>query len=173
MKKAAKSFFVQNLTEELKSATSVILIDYAGLSVKAQQELKKKLKEVKSKMLVTKNTLFKLAATSAKTPKEALADTVLAGPTALILAQDDPIAPLQVLHKFAKEHNLPQLKVGIIEGSFQDKDSLLKLAKLPGKDALYAQVVGTIGSPLYGLVSVLNANLGNLLYVLKQASKGK
>ncbi len=171
MKRSEKPFFIQNLTEELKSASSVVLIDFSGLSVKMQQELKRKLGEVKAKMLVTKNTLFKLAAKQAKVPKETLTDTVLTGPTALVIAEKDPLAPLQVLGKFALEHQIPQLKVGIIEGVFQDKQALKSLSKLPGKDALVAQAVGAIGSPIYGLVNVLQANLQKLVYILEQESK--
>ena len=171
MKKTEKSFFVQNLAEGLKSASSVVLIDYSGLNVKSQQELKKKLREVDAKMVVVKNTLFKLAGKSAEFSSEVLADSVLSGPTALVLTEDDPIAPLAVLAKFAKEFELPQLKVGLVEGSFQDKDALVTLSKLPGKDALVAQVVGSIAGPLYAIVGTLNANMQNLICVLKQASE--
>ena len=104
MKKQEKIFFVENLTEELRSAKSVVLINYAGLSVKAQQELKKRLKEVGARMLVVKNTLLKRAGEAAKVDKEILSDTVLTGQTALVIAEDDPIAPLGVLGKFAKEN---------------------------------------------------------------------
>src|SRR3990167_8895807 len=92
MKKAEKIFFVSNLTEELKSAKSVILVNYAGLSVKAQQELKKRLTEVGAKMLVVKNPLLKRAGEAAKIEPEVLTDTVLSGQTALILAGEDAIA---------------------------------------------------------------------------------
>ena len=171
MKKQEKTFFVQNLTEELKGNSSCLLIDYAGLSVKMQQDLKKRLRAVGAKMLVVKNTLYKIAAKNAKTPKEAYTDTVTAGPTALIITEDDPIVPLYVVAKFAKEFDLPQIKAGLIEGSFQDKESLLILAKLSSKNALVGQALGVISAPLYGLVSTLNANMQNLISVLKQASE--
>ena len=171
MKKAEKTFFVQNLTEELKSATSVVLINFSGLSVKMQQDLKKRLKETGAKMIVTKNTLLKRAGEVAKTPAEALTDTVLTGPTALVVTESDPISPLQILYKFTKEFEVPQLKVGIIEGLFQNKESLEKLAKLPGKDALFAQAVGSISAPLYGIVGVLNANMQKLIYILNSKVK--
>lgn len=167
MRKVEKPFFVQNLTEELKAASSVVLIDYSGLSVKMQQDLKKRLKEVQSKMLVVKNTLFKLAGEEAKISKEVLTDTVLTGPNALVVTEGDPIAPLQVLGRFAKENEIPQLKVGVVEGSFQDKEALTTLSMLPGKDVLAAQVVGIIAAPAYAIVSVLQTNLQKLLYILK------
>lgn len=171
MKRSEKPFFIQNLTEELKSATSVVLVNYSGLNVKAQQDLKKRLREVGAKMAVVKNTLFKLAGGEAKVPKEVLIDTVLSGPTALIIAEDDPVAPLHVLGKFAQEKGIPQLKVGIVEGIFQDKETLVKLSRLPGKEALATQAVGAIGAPLYGIVGVLQGNLEKLVYILKAKIK--
>lgn len=171
MKKTEKQFFVENLKEELKSATSVVLVDYTGLSVKMQQELKKRLKTVGAKMFVAKNTLFKLAAKDAKLPDSILEDSVLSGPTAYIITEDDPIAFLQVIYKFSKEFELPQFKVGVIEGSFQDKNSLINLSQLPGKDVLYAQVIGSISAPLYGLVGTLQGNLQKLIYILNAKIK--
>lgn len=171
MRKQEKTFFVQNLTEELKAATSVVLVNYTGLSVKMQQELKKRLKQVDARMFVAKNTLFKLAGKNAKIPEEAISDTVLSGPTSYILTEEDPIAPLQVLNKFAQEFEIPQFKVGIVEGSFQDKKSLQRLAKLPSKEALFGQAVGAIGAPLYGLVTTLNANMQKLLFILNAKVK--
>ena len=167
MIKTEKVSIVKELTEELKSATSTVLVDYKGLSVSAQQELKKRLKSVGANMKVVKNTLLKLAGKDAKLPEDALTDTVLSGPTALVMTEDDPIAPLQVLYKFAKEFEIPELKVGIIEKDFQDKVTLEILAQLPSKDVLVSQAVGTIAQPLYGIVGVLNANLQKLLYILK------
>jgi large subunit ribosomal protein L10 len=167
MKKQEKIFFVENLTEELRSAKSVVLINYAGLSVKAQQELKKRLKEVGAKMLVVKNTLLKRAGEAAKVDNQILTDSVLTGQTALVISEDDPIAPLGVLGKFAKEFEVPQFKVGLVEGSFQDTEALKKLSALPGKDALLGQLLGALMSPSYGLVGTLNANMQKLLFILK------
>jgi len=171
MKKQEKTFFVQNLTEELKNAKSAILVDFTGLSVKAQQLLKERLSEAGGRMLVVKNTLFKLAGKNAKIPKETLEDSVLTGPTAIVIAEDDPLAPIQAIASFAKEHEIPQFKVGIVEGVFQDKSTLIRLSKLPGKDILFAQAVGTISSPIQATLNVLQTNLQNLVFVLKEASK--
>ncbi len=178
MKKQEKIFFVENLTEELRSAKSVVLINYAGLSVKAQQELKKRLKEVGAKMLVVKNTLLKRAGEAAKIDKEILSDTVLTGQTALVISEDDPIAPIGVLGKFAKEfvsgagYPVPQLKVGIIDGDFQDSATLAKLSTLPGKDVLLGQLLGVLVAPSYGLVGTLKGNLEKLVYILTTKAKG-
>jgi len=171
MKKNEKTFFVENLAEELKSAKSIILVDYSGLSVKNQQELKKRLKETGAKMLVVKNTLLKLAGESANVSKDALSQDFLSGQTALVLAENDPVTPIKIVADFAKEFETPKLKVGIIEGSFQDKENLEKLSKLPGREVLLTQVLGSISSPVYGMVNVLNANMQKLIYILERAGE--
>jgi len=177
MKKAEKVTFVENLKEELKGAKSVVLVNYTGLGVKAQQELKRRLSEIGGKMVVVKNTLLKRAGEAAGIDKQILTDSVLVGQTALIIAGEDPVAPIQVLGKFAKEFvgvdglPVPEFKVGIVEGSFQDQSSLTKLSALPGRDALLGQLLGTLMGSQYGLVGTLNANLQKLVYVLDIASK--
>lgn len=172
MKKADKKPFVESLTSELKNAKSVVLINYAGLTVKLQQELKKNLKEAKGRMVVVKNTLLKRAAEEAKIDTSALTDTVLSGQTALILADQDPVAPIQALGKFAKEFELPKFKVGIVEGLNQDEAGLMKLSTLPSRDALLGQVLGALMAPQYGLIGTLNGNMQKLIYILSEKAKG-
>ncbi len=166
MKKAEKVLFTDNLTAELKSAKSFVLINYTSLSVSSQQELKKRLKEVCAKMLVVKNTLLKRASETAKIDKKILTDEVLSGQTALVISSGDPISFIQVLGKFAKEFSVPQMKVGIVDGLFQDNATLVKLATLPGRNALLSQLLGSLMSSSYGLVGTLNGNLQKLVYVL-------
>ena len=177
MKKAEKVFFVDNLKAELKDAKSVVLVNYAGLAVKPQQELKKRLSDVGGKMLVVKNTLLLRAAESAGFNTKDLESDILTGQTAIVIATEDPVAPIQVLGKFSKEFvsaagdAVPKFKVGVVEGSFQDSAALGKLAVLPGRDVLFGQFLGTLMGSQYGLVGTLNANLQKLVYILSEASK--
>lgn len=168
MLKAQKVTLVDNLIEELKDAKSLVLVNYTGLNVKSQQELKKRLKEVGARMVVVKNTLLKRAIESAKIDNKVATDEILSGQTALVIADEDPIAPIQILGKFAKENELPKFKVGIVDGSFQDSGSLSKLSTLPGRDVLLGQVLGALMSPQYGLVGTLQGNIQKLLFILKQ-----
>lgn len=177
MKKAEKVFFVDNLKAELKDAKSVVLVNYAGLSVKSQQELKSRLSEVGGKMIVVKNTLLSRAAGDAGFKAEDI-ESSLSGQTALVIATgEDAVAPIQVLGKFAKEfvsaagESVPKFKVGVVEGSFQDSQSLFQLSTLPGRDALLGQFLGTLMGLEYGIVGTLNGNLQKLVYILDQASK--
>ncbi len=173
MKKSEKPLFVENLTAEIKSTNSFVLVDFVGLGVKHQQDLKKRLKTVGAKMLIVKNTLLKRAGKEAKLPEEIVSDHILSGPTAIIISPDDPISFLQVLAKFAQEFEIPQFKVGVIEGNLQDKESLMKLSKLPSKDILFSQTIGVISSPLYGLIATLQGNLQKLYFILSQSKGGE
>ncbi len=157
MKKAEKVLFVDNLTAELSSKKNFVLINYTGLTVKSQQELKKRLKEVGAKMLVVKNTLLKRASETAKLDKEILTDEILSGQTALVISEGDPISFIQVIGKFTKEFSVPQMKVGIIDGLFQNSLFLSQISILPSKDILLSQLLG-----------VLSGNLQKLVYVLSQ-----
>ncbi|HLD92495.1 MAG TPA: 50S ribosomal protein L10 [Patescibacteria group bacterium] len=170
MLKQDKVNLVSDLTPKLKTAKSLIFVNFAGLSVTLQQKLKKELKEVDADMTVIKNTLIKRAGLEAKISEEVLTDEVLSGQTALILSEGDSVAPIQIIGKFAKENNVPQFKVGIVDGNFTNKEGLLKISTLPTKDTLFGQVIGSLMSPSYGLVGVLQGNLQKLLYVLKEVS---
>ncbi len=171
MKREEKPFFVQDLTERLKSATSFVLIDYSGLNVKNLQELKKRLSSVDSTLLVVKNTLFKIASKKAGISEEVASDTILKGPTALVITEKDPITPIQVLYNFSQEFGITNLKVGIIGKKFQNKNTLEKIAKLPSKEALIVQTVSLISSPINNLLNTLESNLQKLISLLSQKSK--
>lgn len=171
MNKQNKIDLVEGLTGKLSGATCVLLVNYTGLTVSSQQELKRELKKADSAMVVVKNTLLKRAIENAKLGNGKVEDAILTGQTALIISEGDPIAPIQALGTFMKKNSTPQFKVGVIEGSFQDKESLEKISSLPGKDALMGQLLGVLISPQYGLVSTLNTNLNKLVYILKEVSE--
>ncbi len=170
MKKAEKLIIISSLQQRLSEAKSAVLVDYKGLTVKKQQELARELKKVGACLLVIKNTLFKRSAEGLKLPSEITQDEVLSGQTALVLGLDDAIAPIAVLGKFAKENEIPHFKVGVVEGKFQNTDSLIAISQLPSKEVLFGQVVGAIASPMYGIVGVLRANLQKLVWILKEVS---
>ena len=170
--KEEKKTLVKNLAGIMGKSGSVAFLDYSGLSVKAQNELKKQLKASGGKMLIAKNTLIKLAGKEAKVPEEALDDHVLTGQTAMVYSEEDAVAPIQVLGKFISENEVMEFKGGIVEGAFHDKEGLVRISKLPGYDVLAGQVVGALGSPLYGLVGVLQGNMQKLVYILSEA-KGR
>ena len=171
MLKAGKVTLVEKLVKDLERAKSLVLVNYTGLHVEGQQDLKHKLNAVGGRMVVVKNTLLKRAIEAAKLDSKATTDEILSGQTAVVIADEDPLAPVQVLGKFVKENSLPKFKVGIIDGMFQDEASLIKLSTLPGRDVLLSQLLGTLMSPMYGLVGTLNSPMQQLVYTLDQKAK--
>lgn len=170
MNKQDKKDLVVKLAPKLKASESIVFVNFAGLSVSLQQKLKLELKAVDSDMTVVKNTLIKRAGKEAGINEEILTDEILSGQTAIILTENDAVAPIQVLGKFIKENQVPQFKIGIVEGNLQGKDALIKISTLPTKDVLRSQVIGSLMSPMYGLVGTLNGNMQKLLYLLKEVS---
>jgi len=158
------------LKEKLSRAKAVVLADQSGLSVTKLSELKKKLKGVDAELLVAKNTLLKIATNETG---HSVADEILQGPTATLFAYGDEISPLKELTTFAKENEKPALKAGFLGTTLLSVERLNQLAKLPGKDVLRGKVVGSLYSPLYGIVGVLNGNLRNLVYALNAIKEQK
>lgn len=171
MKKVEKSAFVEELTSTLKSAKNVVVVDYTGLGVANQRELKKRLKPAGARFVVIKNTLFKIAAKKADISPEMLTDTVLSGQNGLILSDEDPVTPLTVVTKFAAEFEKPKLKVGMLEGSYVSQEDLTSLSKLGSKSAVVGQLIGTLMAPSYQTVAVLGGKLQELIYVLSAKAR--
>lgn len=171
MLKPQKIEFVKDLASTIKGAPSVVLINYTGMNVATKKELADRLREVGATMQVSKNTLFKIAAKDAGLNDMADEERELVGQTAVIVSDEDPIAPLQILGKFNKEFDLGEFKFGVVEGDFQDGQALVTLSKLPAREVLLAQAIGAIAAPLYGFVSTLNAPMQKLVHVLDEASK--
>ncbi len=154
---------VASLKDKLSRANSVVLTDQSGLSVALASELKKKLKAVDAETIVAKNTLIKIASSELDIdfPEEALN-----GPTAALFAYGDEVAPLKELAAFAKTNEKPVIKAGLLGTTILSVERVTQLAKLPTKDVLRAKVVGSLASPLYGIVGVLNGNIRNLVYTI-------
>lgn len=162
---------VKNLQEKLQQAKSIVLADYRGLTVNNQQKLRRAIVASGGELLVAKNTLLQIALkkTLPDLPRvRQLAD--LQGPTMVLFAYEDEIAPIKALAEFAKEHDLPQIKAGLINKEALSADQINQLASLPTKVELISQTIATIKAPLSGILNVLSANLKNLVYVLKEVN---
>ena len=161
---------VKKLAEKMLSSKSMVLADYQGLNVSTFQQVKSKLEEDEAEFTVAKNTLIDLAAKKAgiSIPSEALT-----GPTAVLFSFGDEITPLKDLAKFQKEYEKPSPKAGFLGKELLSIERIKQLALLPSKLELQAKVVGTLASPIYGIVGVLNGNLRNLVYALSEIQKSK
>lgn len=166
LSRSSKEAILAELTELLSDSKITVVANYTGTSVKAMQDLRAKASENGTRVLVTKNRLFKLALSNHENLKDA--DTSeLSGQLLYAFNAEDEVAPAQSLYEFAKEN--PTLEfVGAIseDGTFMTKEQVTALAQLPSKEQLQAQLVGTIAAPLSGFVNVLAGNMRGLVNVL-------
>lgn len=161
-----KEEIVTQLTQKLSKAKSVVFADYQGMTMSQLSAIRDQLSEMSSEFTVTKNNLLKIAL---ENNKIALGDDqILKGTVATLMAYDDEISPIKVLTKAIKDNQIGSIKSGILNGEYLDAYKINKLALLPSKDELRAKIVGALGSPLYGIVGVLQANLRSLVYALDQ-----
>lgn len=171
MKKAQKVEVLETLSGSLTRAKSATVVNYQGLTMKDLQALRTELNKVGGTITVVKNTLLKLALKSTFGTSDTFPASSFDGPTAVVLAKDDEVAPLTSLAKFAQEKALPKLKFGVFDNVIIDAKKLDILSKLPSKNTLYGQLVGTLVGPAYGLVGALNSSMQSLVYMLDQRAK--
>ncbi|MBI5838449.1 MAG: 50S ribosomal protein L10 [Candidatus Eisenbacteria bacterium] len=169
MPTAEKEKEVAFLVERLAAAKSVILSEYAGMDVETVTVLRRKCREQQVEFRVTKNTLMRRAL---NTRGHAGLDEHLKGPLAVAFAADE-VTAAKVLADFAKEHQLPKMTAGLVDGKILSAAQLGALARLPGKTELLTQLVYVLSSPARNLVTVLSAPARNLVMVLGQVEKQK
>jgi large subunit ribosomal protein L10 len=166
---AQKQEQVAELKEKLGRASSVVVADYRGLDVVAVNTLRAKLRAAGGcEYRVVKNSILRRA--SEGTGVASIAKH-FKGPTALALAYGDPVALAKVLVDFAKQHEVFELRAGVLEGNALDKAAIATLATLPGLNELRGRLVGLIQGPAQKLVMVLSAPAAQLARVTEARSK--
>ncbi len=148
-----KQPIVQAIADDVKGAASVVLVDYRGLTVAQDTELRKQLREAGIVYKVCKNTMMKRAFEGTEF---AGLDEHLEGPSALAISKDDATAPARILCKFAKDAKALELKAGVVEGTVYDNAALSELAKIPSREELLSKLLGSLQSPITNLARVLN-----------------
>ena len=159
MNRDEKAAAIAELTEGLKEADAIFAVDYRGISVTDAAELRGKLREADAVFKVVKNRLAKRATADAGAEE---IDDLLVGPTALTLINGDAVIAAKAIADFAKQHDELEYKGGIMDGAALDPDGFKAIARLPGLDVLHGQLVGTIASPLTGLVAGMNNLISGL-----------
>ena len=147
-----KQPIVQAIVEDLTDAQSAVIVNYCGLTVAQDTELRKQLREAGVDYRVVKNTLLTIAA------KEAGADELVQtfkGVTAIAFGGEDLIAPAQIIAKFSKENKILEIKGGLLEGKYLDQAGVIALGELPPKEVLLAQVASCFQAPIQRLAYVL------------------
>ncbi len=149
-----KAARVAVLEEKLKGAVSFVLVDYKGITVADDTALRRNLREANVEYFVEKNTMLKRALNNLGMTQF---DEVLNGTTAIAISTDDQTAPARILGEYAEKAENFKLKAGCVEGEYFDEAKILALSKIPSKDVLLAQLVGSLQGPIQKLAALLQA----------------
>ena len=148
-----KQPIVAEISELLNGAKSAVVVDYRGLTVEQDTQLRKQLREAGVTYKVYKNTTIRFAAKG--TEFEAL-EPHLEGPTALAVSKEDATAPARVLAEFAKKADKLELKAGVVEGTYYDEKGIKVIATIPSREVLLGKLLGSIQSPIANFARVIN-----------------
>ena len=145
----AKVELKQPIVDEIKGyaaeAKAAVLVDYCGLTVERDTQLRKKLREAGVVYKVYKNTLLKRAFEGTDF---AQLDQNLEGPTAIAFGLDDATAPARILNDFSKQADALQLKAGVVEGTYYDEKGIKVIATIPSREVLLSKLLGSLQSPI-------------------------
>lgn len=148
-----KQPIVEEISANIKDAQSVVLVDYRGLTVEQDTNLRKQLREAGITYKVYKNTMMNFAFKG--TDYESLVP-YLEGPSAIAISTTDATAPARVLCKFAKEAPKLEVKGGVVEGIAYDANGIANIAKIPSREELLSKLLGSIQSPIANFARVMN-----------------
>lgn len=176
---------LEEAKQKVDKAIAMFFVEYTGLTHQQLEEARRQLKEVNAEMAVIKNTLMNLALKNLPAGRQVDAKEKLTGQQGVLFSYEDPINTAKILASFIKKYNLPKISFGIFpreagsrfagEGTWDiiDEATIIALSKLPTRDVLIAKLLGTLNSPISGLVYVLNGNIQKLALVLKEIEKKK
>jgi len=155
---------VKAITAELKDALGIVLVDYRGINVSQDTELRVALRNAGVKYSVVKNTMTRFAVKELGLNE---LEQALTGPTAMATSAVDPVAPAKVISEYVKKIDSLEIKAGVVNEKVIDIAGVLALAELPPKEILVARMIGMMAAPISGLVNVLNANIRGLATALQ------
>ena len=163
-----KKKLVEELKEKIGAAKSIVIVDYKGLTVFEDTELRKTLREANVEYRVLKNRLMQKAFNELGYTDF---DEALNGPTAVAFANGDPVAPAKILLDSADKTKKLSVKCGMVDGTYITTDGVKELATLPPKEVLLAKLLGTLEAPISGLARVLNETVAGLARVLNKIAE--
>ena len=158
-----KEQLISKLDLQLQTAKSAVLVDYRGLKVKEIEDLRNKLREKNVSFNVIKNSLVKI---SLKKQGIEFDQGIFEKPIAIAFAMTDEVAGAKEIELFAKKNEAIEILGGILENKMIDAAMVRKLASLPSREELLAKLVGSISSPLRGIVNVMSGNIRGLINIL-------
>ena len=148
-----KKPIVEEISAAVKDAQSVVLVDYRGLTVEQDTQLRKQLREAGITYKVYKNTMMNFAFKG--TAYDSLLP-YLEGPSAVAISTEDATAPARVLCKFAKTADALEVKGGVVEGIAYDAKGIIEISKIPSREELLSKLLGSIQSPIANFARVMN-----------------
>ena len=174
MNRAEKQTFVSDFRKKLRAAPVLYLTDFSGLDVKSMTLLRQRLKDSGAEYLVVKNRLVKLAVADLDLPDISEA---LLGPTGVVLGYEGIVEPAKAVSDFAREHDdKPVFKLGILDKQIVSAVEIQRLAKLPPRQQLLAELAGALEAPMAALVSALEGKvqeMAGLLEALREEKAGE
>ncbi len=170
MMRAEKEARVKELVEFLQGNNVILLSDFTGMDVETATEIRRRFREESVEFRVVKNTLAKLAAQEAGLDE--LAD-LFQGPNAVVISKDDPVAPAKILAEFEKKADTPKIKRGWVESVLITEAEIKRLAELPPKEVLLAQIAAGFQAPVAGFARIMHEMLRQLVSVLDEVGKTK
>jgi len=169
MKIDEKKTITAGIAESLEQAWAIYVTDFTVLDVGAQGELRTKLRESGAAYRVVKNTLTIRALDGLDLDG---LEEHLTGPTGLVLAGDDPVAPAKAVRDFAREHdNRPVFRVGVVDRRTVEAAEIARLADLPGRDSLLGSIAGALTASAGGIAGVLGGLMRDIAYMIDEAAK--
>ena len=147
-----KKPIVDQISEELNGAKAAVLVDYRGLTVEQDTELRKQLREAGVVYKVYKNTMINFAVKG--TEFEELSKH-LEGPTAIAISKEDATAPARILFNFSKNAPKLELKAGVVDGTYYDEKGIQVIATIPSREELLSKLLGSMQSPITNFARVI------------------
>ena len=147
-----KQPIVQAIADDVNGAAGLVLVDYRGLTVAEDTELRKQLREAGIIYKVCKNTMMKRAFEG--TAFEGL-NPYLEGPSAIAISKDDATAPARIICNFAKTADKLEVKAGVVEGKVYDEAGVKALSTIPSREELLSKLLGSIQSPIANFARVI------------------
>lgn len=144
---------VEEISANIKDAASVVLVDYRGLTVEQDTQLRRNLREAGITYKVYKNTMMNFAFKG--TDFEGLSE-YLEGPSAIAISTEDATAPARVLSQFAKTAPKLEIKAGVVEGTVYDAKGMAAIADIPSREVLISRLLGSMKSPITNFARVMN-----------------
>jgi len=169
--RAKKEELIAEYTEKFTRSQAVYMTDYRGLTVSEMADLRRRLRENGGNVeyTVAKNTLLSIALKQAGLPTP---EDLLEGPTAVAFVYDDPVAPAKALTSFASSNEKFSIRGGLLGNNILDSNAIADIAKLPSREVILANLLGSVQGPASSLVNTIMAPLREIAFILAQRGEG-